>query len=80
VRVTVFLSFVPFTTPEPRIKGSRANNLQAGIKPASAIEPAAWRTDLSTAVSSCDGDHSLLTRVGNRADDLGSSKLGPVPR
>jgi len=40
VRVTVFLSFVPFTTPEPRIKGSRANNLQAGT-PAGAIEPAA---------------------------------------
>jgi hypothetical protein len=31
VRVTVFLSFVPFPILEPRIKDSRANNLQAEI-------------------------------------------------
>ncbi len=24
----------------------------------------------------CHGDHSLLTRGGNRADDIGSGKLG----
>jgi len=63
VRVTVFLSFVPFTTPEPRIKGSRANNLQVGIKPTSAIEPAAWRTNLSTAVSLAAYDSAILVRV-----------------
>jgi hypothetical protein len=38
--VTVFLSFVPFPIPEPRIKDSRANNLQVEINRASAIEPA----------------------------------------
>jgi len=37
VRVTVFLSFVPFPTPEPGIKGSRVNNLQVEIKRASVL-------------------------------------------
>jgi hypothetical protein len=39
VRVTVFLSFVPFPIPEQRIKDSRANNLQVEINRASAIGP-----------------------------------------
>jgi hypothetical protein len=39
VRVTVFLSFVPFPIPERRIKDSRANNLQVEINRASAIGP-----------------------------------------
>ena len=39
MRVTVFLSFVPFPIPERRIKDSRANNLQVEINRASAIGP-----------------------------------------
>jgi hypothetical protein len=40
--VTVFLSFEPFPIPEPKIKDSRANNLQVEINRASSIEPAVW--------------------------------------
>src|SRR6266516_2791129 len=38
--------------------------------------PADHRSSGSRRSCPCHGDHSLLTRGGNRADDIGSGKLG----
>jgi hypothetical protein len=46
VRVTVFLSFEPFLIPEPRIKDSRANNLQVEINRVSAKAERVSRKEL----------------------------------
>jgi hypothetical protein len=51
VLVTVFLSFVPFPIPEPRIKDSRANNLQVEINQAGAKAERVSRKTVAAGVS-----------------------------